>query len=203
VLLLDATPTRTIRPQRCNLMAARESNVHGDHSRSAGCVSVKEPAMNILRLAAVAAAASLAFASAHAGMHSGTGGHFGGGHVGGGHFAGQPGVQHFNGTVGAFPHHGGFGHDGFRHDGFRHDGFRHDGFRHDGFRHDGRFVHAFRGGHVGWWFVAGGFWYPWYAAPVPVYANAWYYCPSAAAYYPAVTVCPEGWVLVTPDAPIL
>jgi hypothetical protein len=71
---------------------------------------------------------------------------------------------------------------------------------HGGFRHDGRFVH---GGHRSLFFVAGGFWYPWYAYPYPVYTNAWYYCPSAAAYYPAVTYCPEGWVLVGPSAPPL
>jgi hypothetical protein len=76
---------------------------------------------------------------------------------------------------------------------------------HHGSFHRGAFVHGFHGGHVGWWFVAGGFWYPWYAYAYPstVYTNTWYYCASAGAYYPYVTVCPEGWVLVAPTAPLL
>lgn len=29
----------------------------------------------------------------------------------------------------------------------------------------------------------------------------WYYCPSARAYYPNVTQCPQGWEKVAPQAP--
>lgn len=58
-------------------------------------------------------------------------------------------------------------------------------------------------------------WYPYgyaYAPPVvvepspPVYVQqapsgtSWYYCSSAAAYYPYVQQCPEGWTTVTPPA---
>jgi hypothetical protein len=38
--------------------------------------------------------------------------------------------------------------------------------------------------------------------PVPPAASAeqpfWYYCPSASAYYPTVSSCPETWVKVAP-----
>lgn len=130
--------------------------------------------MKILRIAAlIAVSASLAFAAAPAGSHGSTGG----AHMGGGHFS-QPGAGHFHGGGGQFAHPGGF-------------------------RHDGHFVRAFHGGHAGLFFVAGGFLYPWYAYPYPVYTNAWYYCQSAAAYYPAVTFCPEGWLLVQPSVPVL
>jgi hypothetical protein len=44
---------------------------------------------------------------------------------------------------------------------------------------------------------------PWfYWADPPAYAytppppSYWYYCPSAGAYYPYVSSCPEGWVPV-------
>ena len=35
-------------------------------------------------------------------------------------------------------------------------------------------------------------------SPPPAYppVDYWYYCPSARAYYPYVTACPEPWVLV-------
>ena len=75
------------------------------------------------------------------------------------------------------------------------------GSSHGGFRHDGRAFHGghFHGGHFGAAFVVGGIWYPWYAYPAPVYASTWYYyCPSAGAYYPQVTYCPEPWVAVAP-----
>ena len=32
-----------------------------------------------------------------------------------------------------------------------------------------------------------------YAPPLPSY---WYYCPSAGAYYPDVSTCPDAWVPV-------
>lgn len=71
-----------------------------------------------------------------------------------------------------------------------------------GHLHGGSFVHAGHG--AGWWVVAGS-WYPWYPAAeavTPVVVEAAYYCPSAAAYFPAVQACPEGWVLVVPPAPM-
>jgi hypothetical protein len=56
-------------------------------------------------------------------------------------------------------------------------------------------------------------WY-FYAAPVYPYPDPyapptvaapptgyWYYCPSAGAYYPYVTECPEAWQPVVPQAP--
>lgn len=73
------------------------------------------------------------------------------------------------------------------------------GFHHPGFVHDGRFHGFHHGRHFSSFVVVGGIWYPWYAYPAPVYANTWYYyCPSAGAYYPYVTYCPEPWVLVAP-----
>lgn len=91
------------------------------------------------------------------------------------------------------------GHMGGMHAGGMHAGGAHaHGFRHDGFRHDGRF---FGGGRFASSFVVvGGLWYPWYTTAVPVYANPgyYYYCQSAGAYYPAVTACPEPWLLVAP-----
>ncbi len=36
-------------------------------------------------------------------------------------------------------------------------------------------------------------------APVrPPSQMDWYYCPSARAYYPSVSICPEPWVTVPP-----
>lgn len=35
-------------------------------------------------------------------------------------------------------------------------------------------------------------------APASAPANAWYFCRSAAAYYPYAQRCPEGWQLVAP-----
>jgi len=82
--------------------------------------------------------------------------------------------------------------------------------------------HHHDGGHfVGSWGV--GFWWPYwdpwlwgwdypyyyppaypaYTAPsaFPAPPSTWYYCPSAAAYYPYVAQCPEAWVPVAPSAP--
>ena len=55
--------------------------------------------------------------------------------------------------------------------------------------------HGFHGapGH----FVGDG----WYDYPNATYPNPqyWYYCPSAGAYYPYVSACPEGWTPVVPQ----
>ena len=83
-------------------------------------------------------------------------------------------------------------------------------FHHDGRFHDGHFHH---GGRV---FVGVGPVFPWwdpypvYVAPPPVVdappvyvqpapSGYWYYCPSAGAYYPNVSSCPEPWVPVPPS----
>jgi len=73
----------------------------------------------------------------------------------------------------------------------------------------------------GYW---GPYWDPWlsgwdypyrYAPSYPVYVvpdaetlpsappppSYWYYCPSARAYYPYVSQCPEAWVPVSPTPP--
>jgi hypothetical protein len=162
--------------------------------------------MRILRLAAWAIAASLLLASPRALPQMSHGHMGGGGHQFGGFHGGQSGGFHggFHGG-----HSGGFrgGQFGGFHGGqFAHPGGVpfHGGFHHPGgFRRGGAFVHGFHGGRVGWFFVVGGFWYPWVASPGPVFVNTWYYCPSAWAYYPSVTFCPEGWVLVTPGVPVL
>jgi hypothetical protein len=84
--------------------------------------------------------------------------------------------------------------------------------------------HWFHGGHLGragWWWVVDGDWYfypaPIYPypdpyvppglvvagpppAPAPATPPYWYYCPSAQAYYPYVSACPEGWTPVVPPA---
>lgn len=126
--------------------------------------------MKVHRLAATLAAVLLALMGV-AGPAWGMGGGSGPGMPGGGgHFHGQ-----FGHGMGGFPHH-------------------------DGFHPHGRFVHDFHDGHVGWWWIAGGFWYPWYPAPVYTGVGS-YYCQSAAAYYPNVTTCPEGWLLVVAPAP--
>jgi hypothetical protein len=86
----------------------------------------------------------------------------------------------------------------------------------------GHWMRTTHDGRYGWWWLAGGLWY---AYPSPVYpvpnpyepplfdvqpalqapgARVWYYCASAATYYPYVAACPEGWnpVPVTPPAPL-
>ena len=69
----------------------------------------------------------------------------------------------------------------------------------------GQWTHVEHGGRYGWWWVVGPSWYP-YSGPVypyPAYGawgappvQDWYYCPTYQAYYPDVTQCPEGWMLV-------
>jgi len=70
----------------------------------------------------------------------------------------------------------------------RHPDGHHDPDRDGG--HDGRFFH--RGPVIYYRYV------PYYVAPryVAPYPTYWYYCPSAEAYYPYVTYCPDAWVPV-------
>ena len=91
---------------------------------------------------------------------------------------------------------------------------------HEGWEHwrEGHWIHAWREGRDGWWWVLGPNWY-FYPAPIypypeppvvvvtpppqipPQYA---YYCPNPAGYYPTLPQCPMGWQLVplAPAAPI-
>lgn len=59
----------------------------------------------------------------------------------------------------------------------------------------GHWHHGVYGGRNGWWWVTGPSWdsYPDPYWPPPGYLL---YCPSFAAYYPYVNVCPGGWALV-------
>jgi hypothetical protein len=79
--------------------------------------------------------------------------------------------------------------------------------------HGGRWFHGEHLGRLGWWWIVGDGWYS-YAAPVYPYPDPyapptvaapatgyWYYCPSAGAYYPYVTECPEAWQPAVPQAP--
>jgi hypothetical protein len=76
----------------------------------------------------------------------------------------------------------------------------------------GHWVHGEHFGRPGWWWVVDGTWFI-YPAPVYPYPDPyvpppavtqapvqppqyWYFCPSANAYYPYVTACPEGWTPV-------
>lgn len=91
------------------------------------------------------------------------------------------------------------------HSGGGHFAGRPHGLQHPGFVHDGRFAHFHGRRFDGFssFVVIGAPLYPWYAYSAPVYANTWYYyCPSAAAYYPTVTYCPEGWVLTAAPEPL-
>jgi hypothetical protein len=79
--------------------------------------------------------------------------------------------------------------------------------------HGGRWFHGEHLGRLGrWWIVDGA----WHSYPAPTYpypdpyvppavvapsASSWYYCPSANAYYPYVSECPEGWTPVAPQSP--
>ena len=112
------------------------------------------------------------------------------------------------GIAAAAPARGGHGAPAFR--GGPHAAFRggpragfHDGFRgHPGFR---------RGFHGGVFIGAPFVWdpFPVYVPPPVVVAppvsmqqapsGYWYYCPSAGAYYPNVSSCPEPWVPVPPS----
>ena len=63
---------------------------------------------------------------------------------------------------------------------------------HDGKRDDMHRPQHFGGGPIIYWNPY------YYAAPTPVYPTPlyWYYCPSAAAYYPYVEYCADPWVPV-------
>jgi hypothetical protein len=78
--------------------------------------------------------------------------------------------------------------------------------------HGGYWLHGDHLGRLAWWWVVGDGWY-FYPAPVYPYpdpyvppavggplAGYWYYCPSAGAYYPYVSQCPEPWTPVLPSA---
>jgi hypothetical protein len=77
----------------------------------------------------------------------------------------------------------------------------------------GYWHHGHHDGHWGWWWIVAGTWY-FYPRPVYPYppvvvqttpapavvepapqpsVPVWYYCDSAAAYYPYVQECPGGW----------
>jgi hypothetical protein len=71
---------------------------------------------------------------------------------------------------------------------------------------------GWRGGRVGWWWCAGGYWY-WFASPIYPYPATvpaavvgggypspravWWYCDKPAGYYPYVRGCWR-WRAVTP-----
>lgn len=110
--------------------------------------------------------------------------------------AGGRGIGHgFHGGRGGGSHGGIRGHSGGRFHGHGHHGFRgHHGFKH----HDSGLHrhHKFHGkAFIG---VAPLFlWAPGVQPPVYVQPRGyWYYCPSAAAYYPYVAACSEPWVPV-------
>ena len=68
---------------------------------------------------------------------------------------------------------------------------------HDGNRDEHQQGRHFDGGHVINRYVPiyryVPYYTPNYVAPYPTY---WYYCPSAGAYYPYVSYCPDAWVPV-------
>jgi len=85
----------------------------------------------------------------------------------------------------------------------------------------GHWWHGFRGGRLGWWWFADGFWY-WYDEPVYPFpdvvsdysapsegytppSEVWYFCRGPRGYYPYVPACPSGWRVVPaspgPDDP--
>ena len=154
------------------------------------------------------------------GMHGSGGGHGHGAAAGGhqfnrgsGHSAG---MQHFN----RGPGHAAGGHQFNRGPGHAAGGHHFNrgpghvaGGHHSAWR-GGHWHHGSHHGHIGWWWVAGGLWYP-YAAPIYPYPYAypyepaavlsepaydlpppvqmWYFCDAAGAYYPHVANCPGGW----------
>jgi hypothetical protein len=141
---------------------------------------------------ALTVSASLLAGTAHAreGGHFGGPGHFGGEHFGRDHFGGHWPEHHWDGHPG-WGWHGGDVHRW----------------------HGGHWIHGEHLGRLGWWWVVGDGWY-FYPAPVYPYpdpyvppsivapaADYWYHCPSANAYYPYVTECPEGWTPVVPQPP--
>jgi hypothetical protein len=182
----------------------------------------------VMKRLLIAACALLALPGAALAQHNGGGGSHGGG--GGGH-GGGGGVHGGGGAHGQGGGHAGGG--GFHGQGV---GVRGGGFRSGGGYHSrfgagsiGRFGardlgawrggfwwHGFRGGRIGWWWLADGFWY-WYdspAYPYPDYVGdysvpsdsyapsdqVWYYCPNPGGYYPYVPRCPAGWQVVPADA---
>ncbi len=78
----------------------------------------------------------------------------------------------------------------------------------------GYWWHGWRGGRVGWWWFAGGFWY-WYASPIypypayvpdyymgggyPAPGSVWWFCDNPPGYYPYVHGCWH-WRPVAPSA---
>ena len=91
----------------------------------------------------------------------------------------------------------GFGHHG----GFEHHSEIHVGF-HGGHSFNRGAVH---GAHTG---VAMGAGYMEYQQPTyvqtPEYFNqyyqaVWYFCPSTGTYYPYVSACPKGWIVIPAD----
>jgi hypothetical protein len=153
----------------------------------------------LLTTALAAFVVALSSQSAHA-FGNGNGGHggFSGGHsVSGAHSSGHSGWAPHGG--GWAPHGGGWAPHGGGWGGWHH---------HD---HD----HFFGGWSIGFgWPYWDPWWnwdYPYYYAPtypayvapnaVPVPPSYWYYCPSARAYYPYVSQCPEPWVPVNPTPP--
>jgi hypothetical protein len=173
----------------------------------------------------IAGCALLALPGAALAQHNGGGG--GGAHGQGG------GGRGFHGQSGGFHGGAGFrgGGAGFRGGGFAPGGFRSRfgagpigrfGARDLGAWRGGFWWHGFRGGRIGWWWFADGFWY-WYdnpAYPYPDYVGeysvpsdsyapsdayapsnqVWYYCPNPGGYYPNVPRCPAGWQVVPADA---
>jgi hypothetical protein len=129
----------------------------------------------------------------------------GGGHMGGGHGGGR--------TGGQTSHGGGWsGHPGW---GGGHGWHHHD---HDGGGWGGGWGFGYWGPYSDPWLWGWGYpyyGYPYYAPSYPAYVVPdtgavpsappppayWYYCPSAKAYYPYVSQCPEPWVPVSPTPP--
>jgi hypothetical protein len=104
-------------------------------------------------------------------------------------------------------------------------------------RHDlprwrnGYWRYTWHNNELAWWWIVGGFWYPYlvpqypypdpyvpYSPPVVIEsrpvepdpstllpaeppAPMWYYCESAGAYYPYVSTCAEGWRSVPANPP--
>lgn len=118
--------------------------------------------------------------------------------------------------VAALAQHGGMGHGGMGHGGMGHGGappaihgfaagpVGRFGARDMATWRSGYWWHGWRGGRVGWWWFAGGFWY-WFAAPVypyPTYVPDYYigggypapgalawWCDNPPGYYPYVQGC--------------
>jgi hypothetical protein len=115
----------------------------------------------------------------------GGGGHGGGGGGGGGHGGGSFGGGHGGGGGEHGGGGGGHGFEGHGSDGHHFEGHDHDGHHFEGRDFDDRFGFGFGFGPFFPYYD------PYYAAP-----SYGYYCPSAQAYYPSVSSCPEAWVPV-------